>query len=97
MIKQLDAKGLDHRGITMMDSFTQTKNKETRILTASAWVTSHVIMPEGWDRRWPEFYKELTKHVKDGDNLHDDAADAITGLSDQHGYTAVASYLPSAF
>ena len=97
MIKQLEAKGLDPRGITMMDSFTQTKNKETRILTASAWVTQHVLFPEGWAKRWPEFYKELTKHVKDGDNLHDDAADAITGLSDQHGFTAIASYLPSGF
>lgn len=79
---------------TCVDTFTQTKNKEARILTASYWVTQHVKFPRNWNARWPTFYDELTKHIRDGKNVHDDAADAITGLYDLHGYEADLSYLP---
>ena len=77
-----------------MSPFTQTRNKESRILAGSNWCSKHVVFPRGWETRWPSFHRELTKHVKDGDNIHDDAADAITGLYDNHGIAKDTSYLP---
>lgn len=60
--------------------FHQSKNKKTRILVNSANVTEQVIMPEGWEKKYPEFYKDIMRYQRKGKNEHDDAPDAITGL-----------------
>ncbi len=62
--------------------FTQTKNKKARIFSESNSVMSDIKMPHGWERRWPEFYKQLMYFRKDNSRggQHDDAADAITGV-----------------
>ena len=66
-------------------TFTQTKNKKARIYSASANVQSDVVFPEGWERRWPKFYKALMSYRKDNKrNQHDDAPDCLTGVYEMH-------------
>lgn len=66
---------------TRVETFTQTKNKYVRIFTKSADVQNLVLMPEGWDRKWPKFYNAITSYRKDNKrkSQHDDAVDALTG------------------
>ena len=68
---------------TVMDWFAQSKNKEARILTQSNWCQKNIFFPEDWARRWPEFFRALTKYTKEGKNKHDDAPDALTGIAEQ--------------
>ncbi|WP_256013136.1 phage terminase large subunit [Desertivirga xinjiangensis] len=70
---------------TVVDWFTQTLNKEVRIYTHSSEVTNLIIMPEGWDKRWPLFHKHVTQHMAQGGNEHDDAADVLTGMAENFG------------
>jgi len=61
--------------------FTQTKNKESRIITNSGLVNYHIIMPFDWETRFPRFYKDITKFKrKFNANDHDDGADVLTGI-----------------
>jgi len=61
--------------------FHQSKNKVARIFSNSASVNSIIIMPEGWESKYPEFYKSITTFKKDvAKNKHDDAEDLITGI-----------------
>ncbi len=60
--------------------FCQSKNKQARIFSNSASVTRTILMPIGWQTRWPNFYSSLSNHKKDAKNKHDDAADCITGV-----------------
>lgn len=60
--------------------FHQSKNKKTRILVNSSNVLDQVIMPEGWDKKYPDFYADLMRYQRKGKNEHDDAPDSITGL-----------------
>lgn len=61
--------------------FHQSQNKESRILTNSAGVKTHIIMPMDWETRFPDFY-ERVKHYKRKfeANKHDDVADVLTGM-----------------
>lgn len=58
----------------------QTKNKESRILASSAWVQKHVFMPENWDKRWPEFYRQVMSYQRKGRNAHDDSVDVLAAI-----------------
>lgn len=60
--------------------FHQSKNKRTRILVNSSNVLKQIIMPEGWEKKWPEFYKDVMRYQRKGKNEHDDAPDTLTGL-----------------
>jgi len=60
--------------------FHQTKNKRTRILVNASSVMEKIIMPEGWEKKYPEFYKALMGYQRKGKNAHDDAPDGLTGL-----------------
>ena len=66
---------------TRVETFTQSKNKFVRIFTKSADVQNLVLMPEGWERKWPKFYNAVTSYRKDNKrkSQHDDAVDALTG------------------
>ncbi len=68
------------RGRTVVGWFTQTKNKRARILTAAPWIINHVLWPEHWADRWPEFWKHIVTFTADGKAEHDDAEDALTGV-----------------
>ena len=60
--------------------FHQSKNKNARILSGSAWVQEHIYFPHNWNDRWPVFYKDVTTYQKEGKNKHDDAPDVLTGI-----------------
>ena len=65
---------------TMFTPFTQTKNKEARILSNSTGVMQNIFFPENWKYRFPEFYRDITTYQRAGKNKHDDAPDALTGV-----------------
>jgi predicted phage terminase large subunit-like protein len=60
--------------------FTQTENKAARILTHSSSAMRNVLFPEGWEKKWPKFYKALAGYKRVGSNAHDDAPDCLTGI-----------------
>jgi predicted phage terminase large subunit-like protein len=63
--------------------FTQTGNKEARILSSSNWVMEHIYYPINWKDRFPEFYKHINSYQKKGKNKHDDGPDALAGIYDK--------------
>lgn len=68
---------------TAIKAFHQSKNKDARIYSNSAWVEQNVLYPSDWRQRWPEFYKAMTTYQRDGKNKHDDAPDAVTGIAEK--------------
>lgn len=70
---------------TVIRWFAQTKNKQARIYSNSAWVMQHVYYPEDWKNRWPEYYNAMIKYQREGKNKHDDAPDATTGIAEKIG------------
>lgn len=66
---------------TKVEWFSQTKNKESRILTNSSLVTEHILMPIDWAEKWGEFYIHITKYKRDFKaNQYHDAPDVLTGM-----------------
>lgn len=68
---------------TVIKPFTQTANKQARILSSSHWVMEHIFFPFNWGKRWVEFYKHITRYQKKGKNAHDDGADVLAGIYDK--------------
>lgn len=66
--------------ITQFQFFTQTKNKQSRILTNSTGVMNRVYMPQGWTHIFPEYARDMLRYQRIGANAHDDAPDATTGV-----------------
>lgn len=64
---------------TVIRWFHQSKNKQARIFSNSAFVMENVYFPIGWENKWPEFYMALFEYQREGKNKHDDAPDALTG------------------
>ena len=62
--------------------FHQSKNKQARILSNATWIMNHVYYPVNWRDRWPEYYRDMVKYQREGQNKHDDAPDATTGLAE---------------
>lgn len=77
---------------TVIRWFSQTKNKQARIYSNSAWVMQHVYFPEGWKNRWPEYHDAMVKYQREGKNRHDDAPDATTGIVEKIGAGDVFSF-----
>ena len=67
-------------GRTVFIPFTQMKNKAVRIFSRAPEVNNLLIFPEDWERRWPEFASHIKSYRKEGQNAHDDAGDACTGV-----------------
>lgn len=66
--------------ITHFITFTQTNNKNSRILTGSTGVMNNVLFPVGWENKWREYWRDMTRYQRIGKNAHDDAQDATTGI-----------------
>lgn len=62
--------------------FHQSENKIARILSNSTWVMNHIYYPKNWKDRWPDYYKAMYKYKREGNNAHDDAPDATTGVAE---------------
>ena len=61
--------------------FYQGANKESRVVTNAPFVNQSIVMPFGWENRYPKFYKAITEFLRSFDaNEHDDAADMLTGI-----------------
>lgn len=72
-----------------VNTFTQTQNKKSRIFTASAQVQNDILFPDGWEKKWPRFYKALMSYRKDNKRqAHDDAPDCLTGVWEMHSRKA---------
>lgn len=61
-------------------TFTQTANKAVRIFSHSAEVQNMVYFPTGWATLFPQYHAAMTAYRKVGNNAHDDAPDATTGV-----------------
>ena len=61
-------------------TFTQTRNKEARILAAASTVTRKILMPALWETRFPLFYRHITEFQRVGasHSQPDDALDVLT-------------------
>ena len=68
---------------TVINTFHQSKNKQSRILSNSTWVMNHIYFPVNWKDRFPEYYDSMVKYQKEGKNAHDDAQDATTGIAER--------------
>lgn len=69
----------------VVNYFTQSQNKASRIYSNSAGVMNDVLFPEGWERRWPKFHSAITSYRKDNKKKqHDDAPDCLTGVYEMH-------------
>lgn len=72
---------IEPRTKTHIRDFTQTANKESRIITNAGLVTYHIIMPYGWETRFPKAYKDVTGFLrKFTANEHDDIEDVLSGM-----------------
>lgn len=69
--------------LTSFDLFHQSQNKQSRILSNSAWVQEHIYFPENWHNRWTDLHRDLTTYQREGKNKNDDAQDAITGIAEK--------------
>lgn len=66
--------------VTILD-FTQSQNKEARILTNASEVTKWILFPIDWETRWPLFANHLKNYKRlFAANKYDDAADVVTGI-----------------
>lgn len=71
------------------NSYHQSKNKESRILSNAATVNKMVLFPKGWKHRWPLVYKHLSNYKKNFKaNKTDDIPDVLTAMV-EHGPTTL--------
>lgn len=75
-----------------INTFHQSKNKQSRILSNSTWVMNHVYLPANWKDKFPEYYEAMKKYQKEGKNKHDDAPDATTGIAEKINNAQVFSF-----
>ncbi len=75
-----------------MKWFHQSGNKQSRILSNSAWVQQNIYFPIGWENKWPEFYKAITTYQKEGKNAHDDGPDVLSGIAEKCGAVSGLSF-----
>lgn len=61
-------------------TYTQTANKEARILSSASWVSNHVFFPPNWKNKYKEAYKSISTYQKKGKNKHDDIEDVLAGI-----------------
>lgn len=66
---------------TTIETFHQSGNKESRIITNASQVTDKIIMPAGWKKKWPQVYESFAgfKRLFKA-NKHDDIQDCFTGI-----------------
>lgn len=73
---------------THIESFYQGANKVARIKSNATWVQDHIYYPRNWKNRWPEYYIAMKSYQAQGNNKHDDAPDATTGICEKMGQSA---------
>ena len=64
-----------------VNTFTQSSNKETRILVAASTINKSIFFPQMW-HNWRSFYREVNGFQKNAKNRHDDAADTLSLIAE---------------
>lgn len=65
---------------TYFRAYTQKQNKQSKIFNYSNEVNNLVVFPIGWERRWPEFARDVKGFRKEGRNANDDAPDVLSEM-----------------
>lgn len=69
--------------ICVFKPYTQTLNKEARILSNSTYVQDLIYYPYYWRTRYYDFYISMKEYQRQGKNEHDDAQDFITSIAEE--------------
>ena len=70
---------------TQFISYPQKDNKQVKIFNYSNEVNNIIIFPHDWERRWPEFARDVKGFRKEGRNAHDDAPDVLSEMVKHKG------------
>lgn len=74
-------KAIEKKTKAQVVKFYNGANKETRIITNASTVMQHIIMPLGWENRYPKAEQHLRRFLRNWrGNAHDDIEDALTGI-----------------
>jgi len=68
---------------TIIKPYTQTLNKEARIISNASGVQNIIYFPMDWNVRYREFYNSMNEYQAEGKNEHDDAEDNITSIVEE--------------
>lgn len=68
---------------TIFKPYTQTKNKEARILSEASFVMDNIYFPIGWKQKYREAYNSINEYQRQGKNEHDDFEDNITSIAEE--------------
>ena len=75
--KEMRKQGLD----TTIQGISNTTNKNTRIIMASAFINRAMVFVENPTGQYAQFLQNLFTYSKEGKNKHDDAPDCLAGLT----------------
>jgi len=68
-----------------IETMHQSENKNARINANSNTIMKYFYFPADWrtrDKHWAGYSEAMLKYSREGKNLHDDAPDATTGISE---------------
>ena len=68
---------------TIFKPYTQTMNKEARILSEASFVMDNIYFPQDWNIRFREAYNSMNEYQRQGKNEHDDIEDNITSIAEE--------------
>lgn len=68
---------------TVFKPYTQTKNKEARILSNATDVMNNMYFPDDWQQKYRDYYLSMNEYQRQGKNEHDDAEDATTAVVEE--------------
>ena len=68
---------------TIFKPYTQTLNKEARILSEATYVMDNIHFPIGWKQKYREAYDSMNEYQRQGKNEHDDIQDNITSIAEE--------------
>ena len=68
---------------TIFKPYTQTLNKEARILSEASFVQDNIYFPMDWNIRYREAYNSMNEYQRQGKNEHDDIQDNITSIAEE--------------
>lgn len=68
---------------TIFKPYTQTLNKEARILSNATNVQNNIYFPMDWNVRYRDFYDSMNEYQRQGKNEHDDAEDNVTSIAEE--------------
>lgn len=68
---------------TVFKPYTQTLNKEARILSNSTDVMNLIYFPYYWKQQYRDYYISMRDYQAQGKNEHDDAEDCTTSIAEE--------------